>query len=138
MLNPIVASRSGTRHSTQQSTPSSWAGWKDQRERTKQPQIPLKSFSCNGPSKTLNTLIHSHLLRLSLTNDHLLKIYLYRLVHVRNVRSTPLRLAFCCLQWVNNNYDNNDYDVSIALLPPLVLFLGEQGIQATESSGELF
>lgn len=46
--------------------------------------------------------------------------------------------ARCCLEWVNNNYDNNDDDVRIALLLPLMLFLQEQGIQATESPGELF
>ncbi len=138
MLNPSVASRCGTHHSTLQSKPSSWAGWKDQRERTELPQIPLKSSSFKGLSETLNALIHSHLLRLSLTNDHLFKICLYSLVSERNVRSAQPRLACCSLQWVNNNYDNNDDDVSIALLHPLMLFLGEQGIQATESPGELF
>ena len=53
----------------------------------------------------------------------------------RNVKSAQLRQACDSLQLVNNNYDsNNDDDVSIALL----LFVREQGIQATERPGELF
>lgn len=64
--------------------------------------------------------------------------FFFRQANARNVERASLKLACDSLQWVNNNYDNNKDDVSIALLPPFMLFLCEQGIQATESPGELF
>lgn len=59
MLETPLASCGGTHHSTQQSKPSSWVRWKDQRERTELPQIPFKNSSFKGLSETLKTLIYS-------------------------------------------------------------------------------
>ena len=60
-------------------------------------------------------------------------ILLFALVNESNVTGI---LASYCLQWVNNIHDNNVDNVSIVLLRPR--FMGEHGIQATESPGELF
>lgn len=103
-------------------------------ERAELPQIPFKSSSLKNPSETLNTLIHSHLHMLSLTNHHLFKVCLLRPANERNVRSGQRRLACDSLLWVNGNYDNND-DVSVALLPPLMLFLGEQASRQQRAHG---
>lgn len=51
---------------------------------------------------------------------------------------TALTPACGSLQRVNNDSDNNKNHVSVAVLPPFMLLLGEQGIQATESPWELF